>query len=962
MAMSREMEDQLFPTEPITDATRAQAGYRNALRETNEDLRRNLHTTMRSNSMNRETIKSMNSLVAAQKGSMRAANFWATAQIAAITGVAVGLKKLTIDSAMTAVKYEANVNRMRTSMGQVGDDVLAWGDANAAALGMSKAEFASMGATLSTFFKSFSGDATVNAGLVRVYSKSIAIMAANVGMSIEEATQRVKSGLLGQSEAIDNLGIELKVSALEGTKAFKMLAGDKSWQQLDNKTQNIIRTLAILEQAKDRFGSSMPTTTASAIAMVSAEFSNAALAVGQAFLPVLQVTLPWVRALGASLTWAAEQAKYFSQVLFGTTGADDKARAAALGQFEANEKLAKGIGKVADAKKKAAQSFGFDELNTISKDPSEDPTGAGPDISGMAGATAIEPVIKPIIDLSGYEKTVGILKGILKPLGDIDLSAITNAFKPLNDINWTPMIDGLTALTGGFSSLMTSISNNILGPFVSEFITPLAEKLAEDTIPKTLTALGNIMGELGKIFEIMKPSLTAVFQVFSKLAGLALDAFVWSLEAIGKGLAELNKYPKLVDFLTKFAIALGVIATVTWLWTVAVSALNIALAILTSPISLVVLAIAAVITIIWLLWDNWDVICIWMMDTMNKVGNWIGEVWDGVKKVVGIVWDAILWKIGGVWDLIMIVFNGVGTFFSKLWEGVKKITSDIWDGMKSLFSTFWNGLKSIANGIGTFFSTIWDGIKTTFKALWDGIVLIFKTWWDLNMKVYLVIWEFIRDYIIAPIATGFSNVWNGIKTSFNNAWTGLKTTLSTLWTYVKDNIIDKIATGFKTAWEGIGSIVTTVWTGIKNTIKDSINGVISLINFFIQKLNTIKIKIPAVDIPGIGMVGGGSVGFSVPEIPKLAKGGIVDSATLAMIGEGKSSEAVIPLNEQGLEPLINGIVNAMTQVLGDLGGTSNGNQPMNISLVLDGETLSKATYKYNQAESNRRSSRLVTVV
>lgn len=38
------------------------------------------------------------------------------------------------------------------------------------------------------------------------------------------------------------------------------------------------------------------------------------------------------------------------------------------------------------------------------------------------------------------------------------------------------------------------------------------------------------------------------------------------------------------------------------------------------------------------------------------------------------------------------------------------------------------------------------------------------------------------------------------------------------------------------------------------------------------------------------------MGFNISKIPKLATGGIVDKSTLAMIGEGKSPEAVIPLD------------------------------------------------------------------
>ena len=46
-------------------------------------------------------------------------------------------------------------------------------------------------------------------------------------------------------------------------------------------------------------------------------------------------------------------------------------------------------------------------------------------------------------------------------------------------------------------------------------------------------------------------------------------------------------------------------------------------------------------------------------------------------------------------------------------------------------------------------------------------------------------------------------------------------------------------------------------------------------------------------VPGIG-----GKGFDVPDIPMLAEGGIVNSATLAMIGE-RGPEAVIPLSRLG---------------------------------------------------------------
>ena len=83
-------------------------------------------------------------------------------------------------------------------------------------------------------------------------------------------------------------------------------------------------------------------------------------------------------------------------------------------------------------------------------------------------------------------------------------------------------------------------------------------------------------------------------------------------------------------------------------------------------------------------------------------------------------------------------------------------------------------------------------------------------------------------------------------------------------------------------------------------IKTAVNVIIEAINTFIRGFNRIKISVPSIPKPsflGGGSWGGFSVGVpQVPEIPTLAKGGIVNQPTLAMIGE-RGPEAVVPLNK-----------------------------------------------------------------
>ena len=99
-------------------------------------------------------------------------------------------------------------------------------------------------------------------------------------------------------------------------------------------------------------------------------------------------------------------------------------------------------------------------------------------------------------------------------------------------------------------------------------------------------------------------------------------------------------------------------------------------------------------------------------------------------------------------------------------------------------------------------------------------------------------------------------------------------------------------------------------------MKGPLNAVISLINAAIGGLNKISVDVPDW-IPGLG---GKTFGFNIPKIPYLAQGGIIDSPTLAMMGEQGKSEAVVPL-ERNLG-WRDAIANKVVEKLGGTGGGS----------------------------------------
>jgi hypothetical protein len=99
------------------------------------------------------------------------------------------------------------------------------------------------------------------------------------------------------------------------------------------------------------------------------------------------------------------------------------------------------------------------------------------------------------------------------------------------------------------------------------------------------------------------------------------------------------------------------------------------------------------------------------------------------------------------------------------------------------------------------------------------------------------------------------------------------------------NVVDAVFSGIKVGFDFVVSYFKTLLTIYKGIF----NGIASLWNNSIGKLS---FKFPSF-VPGFG-----GKGFDVPNIPMLAEGGIVNKATLAVIGEA-GPEAVVPLSRAG---------------------------------------------------------------
>lgn len=112
---------------------------------------------------------------------------------------------------------------------------------------------------------------------------------------------------------------------------------------------------------------------------------------------------------------------------------------------------------------------------------------------------------------------------------------------------------------------------------------------------------------------------------------------------------------------------------------------------------------------------------------------------------------------------------------------------------------------------------------------------------------------------------------------------------------VAGNVAGAMVDGITKAWLLLQAITTAVWTSITGIIKGVINGIIDVLNGFFGFLNGFQIGVPEINVGPVHVGGGVIDPFNIGLIPHLARGGIIDSPTLALIGE-RGPEAVVPLD------------------------------------------------------------------
>nr|DAX75929.1 MAG TPA: minor tail protein [Caudoviricetes sp.] len=466
-------------------------------------------------------IQESTNKIKAQSGSM----LGTFAKLAKFAGLAyLGKKMLDVGmySTQMALEVTASVNQIKRQMGESSQTFLKWVNDNASAMNMGVGEATKYGAVYSNLFSGFIKDSNKLSAYTAKMLQTSAVVAEGSGRSITDVMERIRSGLLGNTEAIEDLGINVNVAMIQSTEAFKRFANGQSWDQLDYQTQQQIRLMAILEQATAKYGTTLSQSVNGRISLFKSLLKDAALNVGNAFLPIVNAVMPVLNSFAMVLKNVTAKLAEFIALMFnkkatvkdgGVAGAvndmngslQDAAGGAgdladAMGDADdASGGMADNLDDTAKSAKKAVKELlglmGFDEINLLGKkDDSGDDDGAGKGKGGggggkgkkgKGGGGAPFKDILPEVALTDMDNQ---FKSIFDGLGD-KLKGLFDLFG--KGFNAAFRAEGLERIKIGLGQIKTTLEEIATDPRVVNAFNGMNEKIAY--------ALGQITGSIGTV-------------------------------------------------------------------------------------------------------------------------------------------------------------------------------------------------------------------------------------------------------------------------------------------------------------------------------------------------------------------------------------------------------------------------------------------------------------------------------
>lgn len=675
-------------------------------------------------------------------------------KLAKFAGFAILGKKLLdvgMYSTQTALEVSASMNQIKRQMGESSQSFLKWVNDNANAMNMGVGEATNYGAVYSNLFSGFIKDTNKLSAYTAKMLQTSAVVAEGSGRTITDVMERIRSGLLGNTEAIEDLGINVNVAMIESTEAFKKFANGQSWQQLDYQTQQQIRLMAILEQATAKYGNTLSNSVNGRISLFKSLMKDAALNLGNSMLPIINAIMPVLNSFAMVLKNVTAKLAEFIALMFNKKATVKDGVGGAVGDMgNAMKDAAGGAGDLADAvddagdsaggladnlgdsaknAKKAAKELlgllGFDEINILQKPKDDDAGGSGgggKGGKGKGGGGGPFKDILPEVELTDMDNK---FKSIFDGLGD-KLKGLFDLFKKGFDAAFRP--EGIKRIKTALDQIAKTMGEIATDPRVVNAFNRMAEKIAYalGQVTGSITTIGlgigvflaeSIANGLGRQKERIIRALVALFDNVGNLS-----------EAVGNIAQDFSS--AFYDVITSTgAVRIGsaIVSTLLSLTSTIVEVgSKLAGSLFKGFEKVVVTSAPKISSVFQSLLDTVAPVFESIERSVNKFGDGLSRVYD--EHVVPAI-NSIANAFNGLIDIIQILWENSWQPFAEFLSGVfgvsiEGISDLLGGGLLATLGLLADAIKLVADG----FTVFSDWCKENK----EPIVALITTWQTIN--------------------------------------------------------------------------------------------------------------------------------------------------------------------------------------------------------------------------------------
>lgn len=283
------------------------------------------------------------------------------AKAASLIAILVRVGRKIGDFIQESNDYVENLNLFTVAMGKYADQAQEYAERVADVMGIDPSDWMRNQGVFMTLATGFG----VVSNRAEIMSRNLTQLGYDISsffnISVEESMQKLQSGISGELEPLRRLGYDLSQARLEAVALS--LGIDQSVTSMNQAQKAQLRYYAIMTQVTTAQGDMARTLEAPAnqLRILQAQLTQAARAIGNVFIPMLNAVLPYAIAFVKVIRWVADELAS----LFGFTLPEV--------DYSGISSVVSGMDDVDDAASDAVDSVnelkgmlaGFDELNII---------------------------------------------------------------------------------------------------------------------------------------------------------------------------------------------------------------------------------------------------------------------------------------------------------------------------------------------------------------------------------------------------------------------------------------------------------------------------------------------------------------------------------------------------------------------------------------------------------------------